>query len=80
MLSLLLISLSKPGLYSGDHHGMKVEPLLHVCGIAHCFDTKYKGNFIVGSLNYKETRQSFPNVDLCTHHHEYDHHHINIQY
>ena len=32
--------------------GKKIEPLLRVCGIAHCtwlsFETKHKGNFIVG--------------------------------
>ena len=34
------------------HRGKKVEPLLRVCGIAHCtwlsFETKHGGNFIVG--------------------------------
>ena len=34
------------------HRGKKVEPLLRVCGIAHCtwlsFETKHEGNFIVG--------------------------------
>ena len=34
------------------HRVKKVEPLLRVCGMAHCtwlsFDTKHEGNFIVG--------------------------------
>jgi len=50
------------------HRRKKVEPLLRVCGIAHCtwlsFDTKHEGSFIVSRLTKNIEGESTETNDL----------------